>query len=63
MIYNTSVDLVNDIVYTKFVYILSIHSQDIEEQKLNYDRITYDRITEGQTGQIQYIPHFFKAGL
>ena len=29
-IYNTNVDLVNDDVYTKFVFILSISSQDIE---------------------------------
>ena len=29
MIYNTNIDLVND-VYTKFVFILSIRSQDIE---------------------------------
>ena len=31
----------------------------------NYDGITElqnDRMTEGQTGQIQYSPHFFKAG-
>ena len=34
--YNTNVNLVNDNVYTKFGYILSIHSQDIE-QKLNSD--------------------------
>ena len=30
MIYNTSVDLVHDDVYTKFGLILSIRSQDIE---------------------------------
>ena len=30
MIYNTKVDLVNDDVYTKFGFILSIRSQDIE---------------------------------
>ena len=30
MIYNTNVDLVNDDVYTKFGFILSISSQDIE---------------------------------
>ena len=36
MFYNPNVDLVNDNVYTKFGYILSIHSQDIE-QKLNSD--------------------------
>ena len=35
-IYNTNVDLVNDNVYTKFGYILTIHSQDIE-QKLKSD--------------------------
>ena len=35
-IYNTSVDLVNDNVFTKFGLILSIHSQDIE-QKPNSD--------------------------
>ena len=29
-IYNTNVDLVNDDVYTKFGFILSIRSQDIE---------------------------------
>ena len=29
-IYNTSIDLVNDDVYTKFGLILSIRSQDIE---------------------------------
>ena len=32
----------------------------------NYDGKTErwnDRMTEGQTGQIQYSPHFFKAGL
>ena len=38
-IYNTKVDLVNDNVYTKFGYILSIHFQDIEK-KLKYDRMT-----------------------
>ena len=36
MIYNTNVDLVNDIVYTKFGLIRSIRFQDIE-QKLNSD--------------------------
>ena len=30
MIYNTNVDLVNDNVFTKFDFILSIRSQDIE---------------------------------
>ena len=35
-IYNTSVDLVNDNVYTKFGLNLSIHSQDME-QKPNSD--------------------------
>ena len=35
-IYNTKVDLVNDIVYTKFGLNWSIRSQDIE-QKLNSD--------------------------
>ena len=35
-IYNTNVDLGNDNVYTKFGFILSIHSQNIE-QKLNTD--------------------------
>ena len=29
-IYNTNIDLVNDDVYIKFGFILSIHSQDIE---------------------------------
>ena len=36
MIYNTTVDLVNDNVYTKFGLNRSIHFQDIE-QKLNSD--------------------------
>ena len=35
-IYNTSIDLVNDNVFTKFDLILSIRSQDIE-QKPNSD--------------------------
>ena len=35
-IYNTNIDLVNDIVFTKFGLILSINSQDIE-QKPNSD--------------------------
>ena len=35
-VYNTSVDLANDNVFTKFGLILSIHSQDIE-QKPNSD--------------------------
>ena len=35
-IYNTNLDLVTDIVYTKFGLILSIPSQDIE-QKPNFD--------------------------
>ena len=30
MLYNPNLDLVNDIVYTKFGNILSISSQDIE---------------------------------
>ena len=30
VIYNTNIDLVNDIVYTKFGLIMSIRSQDIE---------------------------------
>ena len=34
-IYNTSLDLVNDDVYTKFGYILSIHSQDIEQKPIS----------------------------
>ena len=39
-IYNTTIDLVNDNVFTKFGLILSIHSQDIDqdiEQKPNSD--------------------------
>ena len=36
IIYNTSIDLVNDNVYTNFGLILSIRSQDIE-QKPNSD--------------------------
>ena len=36
MIYNTNIDVVNDIVYTKFGHNRSIHFQDIE-QKLNSD--------------------------
>ena len=35
-IYNTNLDLVHNNVYTKFGWILSIHSQDIE-QKNNSD--------------------------
>ena len=35
-IYNTNIDLVNDNVFTKFGFILSIRSQDIE-QKPNSD--------------------------
>ena len=31
-IYDTNVDLVNDNVYTKFGYVLSIYSQDIEKK-------------------------------
>ena len=31
-IYNTNVDLVNDIVYTKFGLNMFIHSQDIEQK-------------------------------
>ena len=63
-LYNPNLDLINVNVYTKFGQILSIGSQDIE-QKRKYDRLTElqnDRIT-GQTGQIQYSPHFFRAGL
>ena len=36
MIYDTNIDLVNDNVYTKFVFYRSICFQDIE-QKLNSD--------------------------
>ena len=36
LIYNTNIDLVNDNVYTKFGFNLSIRSQDIE-QKPNSD--------------------------
>ena len=31
---NLNVDLVNDNVYTTFVYILSIHSQDIKQNQI-----------------------------
>ena len=34
-IYNTSLDLVHDNVYTKFGWILSIHSQDIEQKTIS----------------------------
>ena len=34
ILYNPNVDLVNDNVYTKFVYILSIHSQDIKRNQI-----------------------------
>ena len=34
ILYNPNVDLVNDNVYTKCVYILSIHSQDIEQNQI-----------------------------
>ena len=34
ILYNPNVDLVNDNVYTKFVYILSIHSQDIKQNQI-----------------------------
>ena len=64
-IYNTNIDLVNDNVYTNLVkfcpFVLKILSGNE-----NYDGITElqnDIKTEGQTGQIQYSPHFFKAGL
>ena len=33
-IYNTNLDLVHDNVYTKFGWILSIHSQDIEQKSI-----------------------------
>ena len=34
-IYNTNLDLVHDNVYTKFGWILSIHSQDIEQKTIS----------------------------
>ena len=34
ILYNANVDIVNDNVYAKFVYILSIHSQDIEQNQI-----------------------------
>ena len=34
--YNTNIDLVNDIVFTKFGLILSIRSQDIEQKPNSY---------------------------
>ena len=34
-IYNTNLDLVHDNVYTKFGWILSIHSQDIEQRPIS----------------------------
>ena len=34
-IYNTNLDLVPDNVYTKFGWILSIHSQDIEQKTIS----------------------------
>ena len=34
-LYFTNIDLVNDNVYTKFGYILSIHSQDIEQKNIS----------------------------
>ena len=33
MLYNTYIDLTDDHVYTKFGWILSIHSQDIEQKQ------------------------------
>ena len=34
-IYNTNLDLVHDNVYTKFGWILSIHSQDIDQKTIS----------------------------
>ena len=34
-IYNTKLDLVHDDVYTKFGWILSIHSQDIDQKTIS----------------------------
>ena len=34
-IYNTNLDLVHDNVYTKFGWILSIHSQEIEQKTIS----------------------------
>ena len=33
-LYNTNIDLVNDKVYTKFGWTLSIYSQDIEQKPI-----------------------------
>ena len=34
-LYNINIDLVHDHVYTKFGWILSIHSQDIEQKPIS----------------------------
>ena len=34
-LYNINIDLVDDHVYTKFGWILSIHSQDIEQKPIS----------------------------
>ena len=56
-LYNPNLDITNVNVYTILVkfcpFVLKILSGNEN----------YDGITEGQTGQIQYNPHFFKAGL
>ena len=64
--YNSKIDLVNDIVFTKFCLDLLIRSQDIE-QNPNYDRMT-ERIQQNdgiaplfQSRAIMKIPSQMKA--
>ena len=64
-LYNPNLDLINVNVYTKFGLTLSLVLKILSGNE-NYDGKTErqkDRMTEGQTGHIQYSPHFFKAGL